>query len=98
MAEKAKITAGSAKLEVYKDRGFYRINTLNFRPSEYPAFTKFLEQSFTLEQVHSGVNESGFYLVKVDPNKREEFLNLLSDELGNTVDNKSPCIYTGTKR
>ena len=42
MAEKVSITAGNAKLEVYKDGSSYRIDTLNFRPSEHPEFTKFI--------------------------------------------------------
>ena len=41
--------------------------------------------------------KSGFYLVKVDPDKREDLLNILSNGLGSTVDLNSPCIYTGTK-
>lgn len=97
MAEKAKITSGNAKLEVYKDGTSYRIDTLNFRPSEHPEFTEFLEQNFSLEQVHSNTRKvSGFYLAKVDLTKREELLNILSAGLG-SVDLKSPCISTGTK-
>lgn len=97
MAEKASITAGKAKLEVFKEGSFYRINTLNFRPSDYPEFTKFLEQNFSLEQVHSNTRKvSGFYLAKVDLTKREDLLNILSTGLG-SVDLKSPCISTGTK-
>lgn len=96
MAEKASITAGKAKLEVFKEGSFYRINTLNFRPSDYPEFTKFLEQNFSLEQVHSNTRNSGFYLAKVDLTKREDLLIILSAGLG-SVDLKSPCISTGTK-
>lgn len=98
MAEKACITAGNAKLEVYKDGSFHRIDTLNFRPSEHPKFTKFIEQNFALGQVHSNIKKvSGFYLVEVDQTKREELLNILSNGLESTVDLDSPCIYTGTK-
>lgn len=98
MAGKASITAKKAKLEVYKDGSFHRIDTLNFRPSEHPEFTKFLEQHFSLEQVHSNIRkESGSYLVEVPPDKREELLNILSNGLESTVDLDSPCIYTGTK-
>lgn len=95
---KSKYYSKKAELEVYKDGSFHRIDTLNFRPGEYPEFTKFLEQNFSLEQVHSNTKKkSGFYLVKVDPNKREDLLNILSNGLGSTVDLNSPCIYTGTK-
>lgn len=98
MAEKVSITAGNAKLEVYKDGNSYRIDTLNFRPSEHPEFTMFIEQNFTLGQVHSNIKKvSGFYLVEVNKAKREEFLNILSDGLESVVDLKSPCINTGTK-
>lgn len=98
MAGKAKITAGNAKLEIFKDGSFYRIDTLNFRPSEHPEFTKFLEQNFVLEQVHSNTRKaSGFYLVKIEPAKREDLLNILSAGIESTVDLKSPCINTGTK-
>lgn len=98
MAGKASITAKKAELEVYKDGSSHRIDTLNFRPGEYPEFTKFLEQNFSLEQVHSNTKKkSGFYLVKVDPDKREDLLNILSNGLGSTVDLNSPRIYTGTK-
>ena len=99
MAGKVTITANGAKLRICKPGRFYEIEAANFRPSEQPAFTAYLEQAFILKSVHNNKNKSGFYLVEVVKDKKENFLDILSNGLGNIVNIESPCktIHTGTK-
>lgn len=99
MAGKVTITAKNAKLRICKSGRFYEIEAANFRPSEQPAFAKYLELTFALKSIHNNKNKSGFYLVEVPKDKKENFLDLLSDGLEKIVDIESPCqtIHIGTK-
>lgn len=100
MAGKVIITAETAKITVRKVGRLYRINSINFRPSEYPNFTRFLEDTFSLEEVHNYKKRSGSYLLKVDKDKKEDFLEILSNGMNKIVNLESSCetLHIGTKK
>ena len=99
MAGKVTITVKNAKLRICKSGRFYEIEAANFRPSEQPAFTTYIEITIAIKRIHNNKNKSGFYLVEVPKDKKENFLDLLSDGLEKIVDIESPCqtIHIGTK-
>lgn len=100
MAGKVTITAKNAKLGIRKSGGYYEIETINFRPSEQPNFTTFLEQTFVLKNVHNNKNKSGFYLVEITKDQKEDFLEILSNGLKEVANIELPCetVHTGTKK